>query len=375
MILTLAVRNLLHDRIRLAVTLIGIMFAVVLVTVQLGLYLGARQMIVGMIEHAKGDLWITAYGASSFEQAPLMSGRERYSALSVPGVSTVTPLIVSFAEWRKPDSGTTNVVVVGADPQDGGLSPWNVIEGGRDGIITPDGVAADKSYLGSLGIGGTGSAAEIESSRVRVTAMTDGIRSFTTSPYIFTSLNKARNLLNVPSDQATFYLVSAKPGVDIEGLRQELSSRLSNVSVLTKAQFLKRNLDYWLFGTGAGVALLGGAALGLIVGTVIVAQTLYSSTKDHMNEFATLRALGSSSAYLHKVILAQAAFSAILGYALGMAVAIVVVLGSGKTALPIALTPALAGALFGLTVAMCAISALSSIVKVTKLDPAMVFTR
>ncbi len=58
---------------------------------------------------------------------------------------------------------------------------------------------------------------------------------------------------------------------------------------------MERNLDYWLFGTGAGVALLGGALLGLIIGTVVVAQTLYSSTKDHLTEFATLRALGSSS--------------------------------------------------------------------------------
>ena len=66
------------------------------------------------------------------------------------------------------------------------------------------------------------------------------------------------------------------------------------------------------------MALIGGAILGLIVGTVIVAQTLYSSTKDHLNEFATLRALGSSSGYIHRVILTQAALSAVLGYALGM---------------------------------------------------------
>ncbi len=63
---------------------------------------------------------------------------------------------------------------------------------------------------------------------------------------------------------------------------------------------------FWLFGTGAGAALFAGALLGVIVGTVIVAQTLYSSTKDHLNEFATLRAIGSSSSYIHKVIICQA---------------------------------------------------------------------
>ena len=48
----------------------------------------------------------------------------------------------------------------------------------------------------------------------------------------------------------------------------------------------------------------------MIVGVVIVAQTLYSSTKDHLNEFATLRALGASAGYIHKVILIQALMSA-----------------------------------------------------------------
>src|SRR5207249_2659239 len=145
--------------------------------------------------------------------------------------------------------------------------------------------------------------------------------------------------------------------------------------VLTKAEFRTRSLNHWLFATGAGVALIGGAILGLIVGTVIVAQTLYSSTKDHLNEFATLRALGSSSGYIHKVILAQAGLSAVLGYILGMIIALTIVYLSEHTALPIVMTPALAALLLALTVAMCAISALSAIGKVMRIDPAMVFNR
>ena len=65
--------------------------------------------------------------------------------------------------------------------------------------------------------------------------------------------------------------------------------------------FRQRSLDYWLFETGAGSALIAGAILGIIVGVVIVAQTLYASTKDHINEFATMRALGASAGYIHRV--------------------------------------------------------------------------
>ena len=87
-----------------------------------------------------------------------------------------------------------------------------------------------------------------------------------------------------------------------------------DTEVLTPEEFRLRSRSFWLFGTGAGAALFAGALLGIIVGTVIVAQTLYSSTKDHLNEFATLRAIGSSSIYIHKVILLQALLSAVIGF-------------------------------------------------------------
>jgi putative ABC transport system permease protein len=376
MILTLAIRNLFHDRMRLVVTLVGILFSIVLVAVQLGLFLGARKMIIAMIEHSQGELWVTAFGAKSFEEGGiLLTPRERHAALATPGVRRAVPLVVSFVEWRKPEGGSTNSVVVGADAENGGLVPWNVVEGSVEALAAPDAVAVDRSYLRELGVKGVGDTAQIETGRVKIRALTEGIRSFTMAPYVFTTLDRARALLGEPGENATFFLVESVPGIDVQALRRELSTRLPNTEVLTKAEFRDRCLDQWLFSTGAGVALIGGAILGLLVGTVIVAQTLYSSTKDHLIEFATLRALGSSSGYIHKVILAQAGLSAVIGYVLGMVIALVIVALSVHTALPIVMTPALAASLFMLTLFMCAISAVSAIMKVTRIDPAMVFIR
>jgi putative ABC transport system permease protein len=195
------------------------------------------------------------------------------------------------------------------------------------------------------------------------------------APYVFTTLNRARSILGLGSEQATYLLVNLLPGMDLEQARSAIKERLSGVEALTKSEFRDRNLDQWLYATGAGVALIGGALLGLLVGTVIVAQTLYSSTKDHLGEFATLRALGSSKGYIHRVILLQAGLSAVIGYVLGMAIALLVVAFSEQTALPIIMTPELASGLFALTLGMCAISAMAAIMKVTKIDPVMVFAK
>jgi putative ABC transport system permease protein len=375
MVFTLALRNLLHDRIRLAVTLVGILFSIVLVAVQLGLYLGSSRMITANIARSNADLIVTTFGAKSFEDGGLLLGdRERHQALATPGVESVVPIVVAFAEWRKPAGGSSRVVLVGADADDQGLIPWSLTKGTVEDIKAPDAIAVDESYLGELGISGIDDTAQVANGRVKIKALTEGIRSFTQSPYAYTTLNRARQLLGA-DDESTFLLVKLAPGANIAEVQKDLAKRLDSADVLTKDEFESRSLKQWLFRTGAGLALIGGAILGSLVGTVIVAQTLYSSTKDHIHEFATLRALGSSRGYIYKVILAQAGLSAVMGYVLGMIIALIILYLSRNSSLPLVMTPGLAFWLFALTLFMCAISALSAIVKVTKIDPATVFSR
>jgi putative ABC transport system permease protein len=154
-----------------------------------------------------------------------------------------------------------------------------------------------------------------------------------------------------------------------------LQANLSDVEVLTPAEFRNRSRSFWLFGTGAGAALFAGALLGIIVGTVIVAQTLYSSTKDHLDEFATLRAIGSSGPYIYMVIIWQALLSAVIGFCGAAAIGAIVVKMTAESALPIVVTPAMTMGLFVLTIIMCITSAIAAIAQVMRIDPALVFTR
>src|SRR5262249_18090322 len=194
-------------------------------------------------------------------------------------------------------------------------------------------------------------------------------------PYVFVPLDRARTYTGVGSSKATYFLVRLAPNADLETVRKRITDNLSDVQVLTAAEFRDRSRTFWLFGTGAGAALFAGALLGVVVGTGIVAQTLYSSNKDHINEVATLRAIGSSGRYIHKVIICQALLNAVIGFALAALVSLIIVRNTANSALPIVLTPGLTLSLFLLTVVMCVISAIAAIVKVTRIDPAMVFTR
>ena len=376
LILTLASRNLFHDRVRLIATVVGIVFSIVLVTVQLGVFLSFERMITTMIDHAQADFWIVPAETQSFEESSLLTGRERFHALSVHGVTGVVPVVVGYASWRKPNGGAlTPVLLVGAPTTSAGLQPWNIIEGSLDDLAKPDGVAIDRSYFEQLGVSGIGGNAEISNQKARVVAITNGIRSFTTTPHVFTSLERARAYLGVPPSRANYYIVRIAPNADAAAVRSRLAAGLADAEVLTSQEFRQRSRLFWLFDTGAGAALLGSAILGIIVGTIIVSQTLYSSTKDHLKEFATLRAIGSSRSYILKVILSQALLSAAIGFSIAAAIGWGLVQATVDAALPIVMTPELTLGLFGLTVAMCTIAALSAIRVVTRIDPAMVFAQ
>jgi putative ABC transport system permease protein len=371
----IAYRNLFHDRLSLLVTLIGIVFSVVLVAIQCGLYLGSQRTIATVIDRASADLWVVPIGTKSFDDPSLLIGRERHAILSTPGIGRVEPMVVGFSAWRKPQGGKKAFILVGLDYTNGGLAPWDIEQGNIAELSAPNGIAIDQSYFKDLGIEKLGDYAEVNNQKVRVAAVTKGIRSFTTLPYGFTTIARARQLTGANSDQSTYQLVTLAKGADLETVKSALQARLPDTEVLTQAEFRERSLTYWLFKTGAGMALISGAVLGIIVGVVVVAQTLYASTKDHLNEFATLRALGASAGYIHAVILIQAILSALIGYLLGIGLAYAVVRAAKGTTLNVVMTPQLAGWLFALTLGMCIIAAISAIFKVTRIDPAGVFNR
>jgi putative ABC transport system permease protein len=375
LVFTVAFRNLFHDRLRFIATVIGIVFSIVLVMIQMGLYFGFGRMVTTMIDHASADLWVMPKGTKCFEDPSLLNLRDRYRALSIDGVAEAIPVVIGFADWRMPGGEMTPVFVVGSDLRSGGLEPWDLIDGQVESLSTPKAVAVDKTYFGRLGVSGIGSTAEIREQPVRVAAVTNGIRSFTTTPFVFLDVNRARAYTGVPTGKASYLLVRLGRKADPDRVRAQLASSIADVEVLTPAEFRERSRKFWLFGTGAGAALFAGALLGVIVGTVIVAQTLYSSTKEHLNEFATLRALGSSRRYIYNVIIFQALLSAVIGFSIAALVGYGIVQLTEGTALPILITPALLVGLLLLTVTMCVGSSIAAIIQVTRIDPAMVFTR
>jgi putative ABC transport system permease protein len=369
----LAWRNFACDRVRLGVAVAGVGFAVVLMTVQLGLLIGFATTSSSLVDHARADFWVVPTETQDVDHAGQMPDRWKYRIDGFADVASVTSLLVRFAYWVRPDGGNESVIVVGIDPVDPALVPWNFVVGSPESLRFPDGIAIDRLYAKTLGVTKLGQVVEIGGHRARVVAFTSGIRTFTQSPYVFASLDTARRLTDQPTNWTNYLLVRAREGSDLPTLRRALQEKLPSADVWSARGFSWQTREYWLVTTGAGAALLIAAALGLLVGIVIVSQTLYAATVERLQEYATIRAMGATDRYLKLIILCQATVSAAFGYGAGMAVAILIVVlarnGSAALILPWPLGLALAV----VTLTMCIAASLISMRKVLTADPASVF--
>jgi putative ABC transport system permease protein len=370
---SLARRNLFHDRVRLVVTLTGIVFSVVLAAIQLGLFVGFETATSDVIDRSGADLWIASRGATHLEGVASFTERDYFRALAAPGVARVQKHIVQFGRWKRPDGAEESVLLLGFDPTGTMGRPWNVVAGRVEDLEQPDTVFVDELYLKKLGVSRLGEQVEIGGYRARVVGFTRGIRTFTTAPPVFCSFKNAQNYFRLREDQVSFLLIKATPGADPASVRGALNGRLVDSEARSTGDWSRTQRAYWMFGTGAGITVLIAAGLGLLVGVVVVAQTIYAATVDHIREYGTLKAMGATNRYLYAVILRQALTSGLIGFGAGIVIALSVASASLNGTTAILVPTPLAGALFALTMAMCAAASIVSINKVTRLDPAMVF--
>ncbi len=373
----IALRNLLHDKIKLVTALVGVVFSVLLTMSLTGLFIGNMHNTSGLIDNAGADVWVAARGTRNVDFCDPLSERRLYQALATPGVAWAEKLIVEFAYWKLPDGRQENAAVVGVEPRTRFNLPWGVGEAARESILHDHGVTIDERERKRFGTNGRPLAlndrVEILGTRARVAAFTSGVGTFTMSPYVFTTHKQAMRCGPLREDQTKFILVKARPDVAPEILRNRLMERMPDTDVYTAREFAAKTRRFWLFGTGMGVGIIFSAGLGCLVGMVIVGQTIYSATLERLGEYGTLKAIGMTNPEVGMIIVRQAILTGAAGYAAGAALSLAAARHLPKLNLAIELPPWLFAAMFAATIVMCVVASVTSIVKVFRLPPAMVF--
>ena len=318
----LAVQSLLHDRGKLAAALIGVIFSVVLVNVQGGLFLGLIRKASILIERSDADIWVGHRGMHNVDLPHSIPERWETRIASVEGVNRVEKLRMGFSEMSLPDGGFEGVTVVGWPTGKQWDRQLNLVAGDRRCLNRPDAVVVDGCDDLKLQSPGVGEVREIGGRRVQIAGHSYGVLSFLITPYVFTTFRRAAELTPVTHDQTSYFLVHVDKPDDAPEICRRIESRLPGVSAMTADRFSWVSVHFWMTRTGLGISFGAATLLGLLIGWVMVGQTLYAMVLDRVREFATLKAIGAGERDIIGVLMTQSLAVALIGIAAGIGISL-----------------------------------------------------
>jgi putative ABC transport system permease protein len=343
----------------------------VLITVQVGLLLGALSVLSLPIEHSDAQVWVASPEVLSIELGYPIPESWRSRLASMPGVVATEPYLYGFSYWRKPQGGSEVCCVIGSRLARGALGAVSDLTPQMRTLLSePGAVVVDESELARLGVSGKGGVAEVAGRRVRVVGLVHGLKSLG-PPYVFCSLRTAYQLQPLFRDYPghTMYLLGrCRSPQDAQSVARRLKER-SQLSAFTSQEFAARTQFYWATRTEAGVGMGFTVCLSLLVGLAVTSQTLYAATAASLREYAVLRALGIARRRMAGMVMAQSLWVGLGG--IGLAVPLVLALAAGGRGAGASVL--LPGWLFalgsGLTLGMALLSGLAALRSLRLFEP------
>lgn len=378
----LAWSQLAHHPVKLATGVAGVIFACVLIFAQLGfkraLYDSATLVQTGLT----GELFLVHRNTDTLMQTHSFPRSRLHQALAVDGVTSVSPFYIGTGSWKNPWNASRRATLIfGVDP----VSAPIKFPGVRAvlSLLKRDDVALfDQGSRPEFGDvpgalrRGEKLAVQVNERRLEITGTFALGVSFTadgnliTNEATFMRLFRGRALAG-----PDIGILTLRPGASVEAVRAAVRERLpEDVRVLTHAEFVGVERQYWENNSPIGAIFSLGVIMGLIVGVVIVYQVLYTEIANHLTQYATLKAIGYSHRFLVTLVGAAALILGVLGFVPSVAISAGLYAIVREVAfLPMNLPLDRLAGVFLLTLAMCLGSALLAVRRLRAADPADVF--
>lgn len=374
--------QLRHRPVRLLVAIAGISFAVLLIMMQLGFRSALFESAVRFQERFDYEVALFSPDSVFIVRPQPFSIRRLYQALALEEVADVTPVYIFPAVWKSPwGADRRSINAVGIDPEKDVLGTPGFSENlpllTRQDTVIFDALARPEFGAVAAALAEQGMlTTEVNDRRVDVAGVFEMGTSFgIDGTIIMSDDNWLRLFPERPRNDIQLGLIRLVDGADPDAARDRLRAYLpGDVLVMTKQDFIDRETAYWGSATPIGYIFAFGAIMGFVVGAIIVYQILFADVSEHLNEYATLRAIGYSNRFVSGIVLQQSVILAVLGFLPGLAIVHWLYgTAAGATNLPIYITWERTLNVFLMTLAMCSISALLAVRKVRRLDPAEVF--
>jgi putative ABC transport system permease protein len=377
----LAWRQLTHQPARLASAVAGVVFACLLVFMQLGFHDALFDSATSTARAIRGDLMLFSRQSETTSRTSGLPRARLMQAHADPDVLRVTPVHLGQVIWKNPETAIRrSIMVLGADPDAGVFALDGASEAAqrlrqRDTLLFD---AQSRPEFGPIGerLARGASTVEVANRTMDVVGLFQLGASFAADGNLLTSdVNFHRLVRDRTPDLVDVGAVFLKNGADAKIVQARLQRLLpDDIRVLTRDEFIAGERAYWETSAAIGFIFLFGVGMGLIVGFVIVYQILFTDVANHLPEYATLKAMGYTDRYLLAVVFSEALVLAALGFVPGLILSWWLFgISAAATFLPMALRPDMAALVFALIFSMCAASGALAVRKLRDANPADMF--
>ncbi|MBI1292621.1 FtsX-like permease family protein [bacterium] len=382
---SVALKMLFGDTAKYIGIVMGLTFASLLMTQQMSIFVGLMSRTFGFIsDTGLPDIWVMDPKVQFVDDLKPMQDTQLQRVRSVEGVEWAMPLYKGLLKARLDDGGFQTCNVVGLDDATLIGGPPVMVEGRLEDLRRADSVivdiegATDKLAKQPDVPGGpkrplrVGDTLEINDKRAIVVGISRGTRTFLSQPTVYTTYSRAITYAPSERKMMSFVLAKAEPGVDPMELCERITAT-TGLQARTRDEFKLQTVGYFLKNTGIPINFGITVVLGFIVGMAIAGQTFFNFTQDNLRHFGTLKAMGATNLTLLRMILLQALVVGLVGYGLGVGLAAAFgYLTEGGNAAFRLMWQVLAIS-FGAIAIITMLSAMLSIIKVVRLEPAIVF--
>jgi putative ABC transport system permease protein len=382
---SIALKMLMGDRAKFFGILMGLTFASLLITQQMAIFVGLMTRTYGFVTDAQlPDIWVMDPKVQFVDDMKPLQETQLYRTRGVEGVDWAVPMYRGFLRARLEDGNFQMCIVNGIDDATLIGGPARMVEGKLEDLRRSEGVIVDRvmandklakppAYPGGPRIPlKLGDLLEINDHRAVVVGFCETSPTLMSQPTIYTTYSRALTFAPRERKLMTFVLVKAKPGAPVDEVCRRIDAA-TGLKARPKKDVENLTYDYYMKYTGIPVNFGIAVALGFLVGTAIAGQTFYNFTLENLRHFGALKAMGASNRTLLGMIILQAVLVGGIGYGLGVGLAACFGEVTKNTALAFHFPWWLLGMSAGSVALICVLSALVSIRKVFKLEPAIVF--
>jgi len=381
----IALKMLMGDRGKYLGLIMGLTFAALLITQQSSIFTGLMTRTYSFINDlSQPDIWVMDPKVQFIDDVKPMQDTQLFRVRGITGVEWAVPLYKGLLKARLEDGNFQIVNLLGLDDATLIGGPPVMLEGNlsdlrrQDAIIVNDVGAATRLAKKPKEPGGkpvplqVGDVLEINDRRAVVVGICRVLRTFQSQPVVYTTYSRATTFAPRERKLLSFVLVKAADGVDPEGLAGRIAQG-TGLAAYTAQEFKDLTFNYYMKSTGIPINFGIAVMLGFLIGTAIAGQTFYNFTLENLRYFGTLKAMGTSNTVLLRMIVLQALVVGALGYGLGVGAAALFGYLMRGTELSFRLVPEILVLAGGAIAVIVTLSALLSIRKVMKLEPAIVF--